>query len=108
MCPRPGWTRKSTDAPGDSVRCPIFAPPFCPLGGCHGHYSHRALPELAQSAIKPNGDIDVRTIVRGVVRNPLSLKALVSTGIDFNLALRSLRGCRGFLMGHEDLVAANA
>jgi adenosylhomocysteine nucleosidase len=70
--------------------------------------AHRALPELAQSAIKPNGDIDVRTIVRGVVRNPLSLKALVSTGIDFNLALRSLRGCRGFLMGHENFVAANA
>src|SRR5215510_12118235 len=70
--------------------------------------AHRALPELAQSAIKPNGDIDVRTIVRGVVRNPASLRALVSTGIDFNLALRSLRGCRGFLMGHESFVAANA
>lgn len=70
--------------------------------------AHRALPELAQSAIKPNGDIDVRTIVRGVVRNPLSLKALVSTGIDFNLALRSLRGCRGFLSGGESFAAANA
>ena len=56
--------------------------------------AHRALPELAQSAIKPNGDIDMRTIVRGVVRNPKTLSALVSTGIDFNRALRSLRGCR--------------
>jgi hopanoid-associated phosphorylase len=60
--------------------------------------AHRALPELAQNAIKPNGDICVRTIVRGVVRNPKNLSALVSTGIDFNRALRSLRGCRGFLV----------
>lgn len=70
--------------------------------------AHRALPALAQSAIKPNGDIDVRTIVRGVVRNPGTLRALVSTGIDFNLALRSLRGCRGFLMGGQNLVSADA
>ena len=70
--------------------------------------AHRALPELAQSAIKPNGDIDVRTIVRGVVRNPGTLGALVSTGIDFNRALRSLRNCRGFLMGHESFTPANA
>jgi hypothetical protein len=69
--------------------------------------AHRALPELAQNAIKPNGDICVRTIVRGVVRNPKSLNALVSTGIDFNRALRSLRGCRGFLMGGENFVSAN-
>jgi adenosylhomocysteine nucleosidase len=70
--------------------------------------AHRALPELAQSAIKPNGDIDVGTIVRGVVRNPGSLRALVSTGIDFNRALRSLRNCRGFLRGHESLAPASA
>ena len=71
--------------------------------------AHRALPALAQNAIKPNGDICVRTIVRGVVRNPKTLSQLVSTGIDFNRALRSLRGCRGFLMGREDFVsAANA
>jgi adenosylhomocysteine nucleosidase len=70
--------------------------------------AHRALPELAQNAIKPNGDICVRTIVRGVVRNPRSLRALVSTGIDFNRALRSLRGCRGFLTGGEGFVSANA
>jgi adenosylhomocysteine nucleosidase len=70
--------------------------------------AHRALPELAQNAIKPNGDICMRTIMRGVVRNPKTLRALVSTGIDFNLALRSLRNCRGFLMGHEKFGAANA
>jgi len=70
--------------------------------------AHRALPELAQSAIKPNGDIDVRKIMRGLVRNPRTLRELVSTGIDFNRALRSLRGCRGFLHGRGSLVRATA
>jgi adenosylhomocysteine nucleosidase len=66
----------------------------------------RALPALAMSAIKPNGDIDLRKVLRGVARNPTTLRALVSTGIDFNRALRSLRGCRGFLLGSESLVGA--
>jgi len=67
----------------------------------------RALPALAMAAIKPNGDIDLRKILRGVARNPLTLRSLVSTGIDFNRALRSLRGCRGFLLGGESFVAAD-
>lgn len=67
----------------------------------------RALPALAMTAIKPNGDIDLRKVLRGVARNPMTLRALVSTGIDFNRALRSLRGCRGFLLGGEGLVAAD-
>jgi hopanoid-associated phosphorylase len=62
----------------------------------------RALPALAMTAIKPNGDIDLRKVLRGVARNPMSLRALVSTGIDFNRALRSLRGCRSFLLGGEE------
>jgi hopanoid-associated phosphorylase len=66
----------------------------------------RALPALARTAIKPNGDIDLRMIFQGVVRNPRSLRALVSTGIDFNRALKSLRGCREFLLGGEVLVPA--
>jgi hypothetical protein len=61
----------------------------------------RALPAIATSAIKPNGDIDLRKVLRGVARNPMSLRALVSTGIDFNRALRSLRGCRSFVLGEE-------
>ena len=65
----------------------------------------RTLPALAKTAIKPNGDIDLRSILRGVVRNPRTLSALVSTGIDFNRALRSLRGCRGFLLGSSLLAA---
>ena len=67
----------------------------------------RALPALAMTAIKPNGDIDLRKVLRGVARNPMTLRALVSTGIDFNRALRSLRGCRGFLLDGEGLVAAD-
>jgi adenosylhomocysteine nucleosidase len=69
--------------------------------------AHRALPALAMAAIKPNGDVDLRKIMRGVVRNPLTLRDLVSTGIDFSRALKSLRGCRGFLLGSESLVAAD-
>jgi hopanoid-associated phosphorylase len=67
----------------------------------------RALPTLATDAIKANGDIDVRKILRGVARNPLSIRALYATGRDFNRALRSLRGCRGFLLGGESFVAAD-
>src|SRR3979411_3273942 len=66
-----------------------------------------ALPALAMAAPQPNGDIDVRKVLRGVARNPLTLRALVSTGIDFNRALRSLRGCRGFLLGGEGLIPAD-
>lgn len=63
--------------------------------------AHRALPALAREAIKPNGQIDVATILRGLVRNPGTLRALVSTGIDFNRALRSLRVSRDFLIGSD-------
>ena len=66
----------------------------------------RTLPALARSAIKPNGEIDLRKILGGLVRNPKSLHALVSTGIDFNRALKSLRGCRSFLLGGEGFVPA--
>jgi hopanoid-associated phosphorylase len=68
--------------------------------------AHSALPELAMAAIKPNGDIDLRKVLSGVARDPMTLGALVSTGIDFNRALRSLRGCRGFLLGGESLATA--
>jgi hopanoid-associated phosphorylase len=64
--------------------------------------ANRALPALAMNAIKPNGDIDLRKVLRGIARNPMTLRALVSTGIDFNRALRSLRGCRSFLLGGEE------
>jgi hopanoid-associated phosphorylase len=67
----------------------------------------RALPALATAAIKPNGNIDLRRVLSGLARNPTALRALVATGIDFNRALRSLRGCRGFLLGGDGFVAAD-
>ncbi|WP_024517362.1 phosphorylase [Bradyrhizobium sp. Tv2a-2] len=69
--------------------------------------AQRSLPTLAKSAIRPDGKIDLRKILSGVVRNPSALSALVSTGIDFNRALRSLRGCRSFLLGSEGFVTAD-
>ena len=69
--------------------------------------AHRALPTFAMAAIKPNGDIDLRGVLRSVARNPRTLRDLVATGLDFNRALRSLRGCRGFLLGSEGLVTAD-
>jgi hopanoid-associated phosphorylase len=66
----------------------------------------RTLPALARNAIKPNGEIDLRMILGGVARNPKSLRALVSTGLDFNRALKSLRGCRDFLLRGEGLAPA--
>lgn len=69
--------------------------------------AHRAMPVVARKAIKPNGDLDLLRIMGSVVRNPRTLRSLVSTGIDFNRALRSLRGCRGFLPGGNGLVTAN-
>ena len=58
----------------------------------------RALPALAVNAVKPNGNIDLAAVLRGIVRNPMVLGALMTTGRDFNRALRSLRGCQPALM----------
>ena len=59
--------------------------------------SHRALPQITMNAIKPNGKVDVWKVMRGVARNPRTIPPLISTGRDFNRALRSLRGCRSAL-----------
>jgi hopanoid-associated phosphorylase len=69
--------------------------------------AHRSLPALAKSAIRSDGKVDLRKILSGIVRNPRALSALVSTGLDFNRALRSLRGCRSFLLGGAGLVTAD-
>lgn len=69
--------------------------------------ANRGLPAVVSTAIKPNGGIDLRKVLRGVARNPASIKGLVSTGIDFNRALRSLRGCRGLMLDVGGLVSAN-
>lgn len=59
--------------------------------------SHRSLPELTMNAIKPNGNVDMWKVMRGIARNPKTIPHLISTGRDFSRALRSLRGCRSAL-----------
>ncbi len=59
--------------------------------------AHRALPQITLNAIKPNGNVDMWKVMRGIARNPRTIPHLISTGRDFNRALRSLKGCRGAL-----------
>ena len=61
--------------------------------------AHRALPHLTTSAIKPDGKVDVWKVMRGIARNPKAIPSLISTGRDFNRALKSLRGARRILHG---------
>lgn len=69
----------------------------------------RELPRLAMDALKPDGQVDVWKVLRGIARNPIAIPALVSAGRDFNRALRSLSGCRGLLLGESagSLVSAD-
>jgi adenosylhomocysteine nucleosidase len=68
----------------------------------------RALPTLAMDALKPDGNVDVWKVVRGIAVNPTAIPALVFAGRDFNRALRSLSGCRSLLLGESTgLVGAN-
>lgn len=59
----------------------------------------RALPKLAAAALKPNGDVDLWKVLQGIARKPSEIGALVSSGRDFNRALRALRDCRTRLDG---------
>lgn len=59
--------------------------------------AHRALPELTMNAIKPNGNVDMWKVMRGIARNPKTIPHLISTGRDFSRALRSLKGCAAAL-----------
>lgn len=65
--------------------------------------AHRALPALARGAIKPNGQVDLAVVLRGVARNPGLLRELVITGLDFSRALRELKGCRKVLSDRDVL-----
>lgn len=73
--------------------------------------ANRALPQMVATAIKPNGNVDLRKVLGGLARHPTAIRSVVSTGIDFNRALRSLRGCRSFMLdavlGGSGLVAAD-
>ena len=68
----------------------------------------RSLPTLALNALKPNGDICPRKVLRGVARKPSVIPSLMRTAHDFNQAIATLRRCRGLLLdGSRSLVPAN-
>lgn len=68
----------------------------------------RSLPALAVNAVKPNGNINLGLVLRGIARNPMVVRALMATGRDFNRALRSLRGCQPALMMQRNAAFAQA
>lgn len=70
--------------------------------------AHRALPQLAANALKPNGDVDIWKVVRGIARQPSEIRALVHSGRDFNRALRGLRTMRHRLDDASGFAGAEA
>ena len=68
----------------------------------------RSLPALALNALKPNGDICPRKVLRGLAREPSVIPSLMRTAHDFNRAIATLRRCRRLLLdGGSSLVPAN-
>lgn len=68
----------------------------------------RSLPAIALNALKPNGDICPRKVLRGVARKPTVIPSLMRTAHDFNQAIATLRRCRSLLLQSSgSLVPAN-
>ncbi|HWV53555.1 phosphorylase [Pseudorhodoplanes sp.] len=59
--------------------------------------AHRSLPPIATDALTPDGDVDLRKVIAGLLRQPGQLPALIAAGIDSGRAFRSLRRSRGLL-----------
>jgi len=59
----------------------------------------RALPEIATTALRPDGRVDVWRVVRSIARQPTVIPELVQTARDFNRAIMTLRSCRRLLGG---------
>jgi len=57
----------------------------------------RSLPPLASNALKPDGNIDMSKVLKGVMRNPGQLPALIAAGFDSGRAFASLRRVRSLL-----------
>ena len=57
----------------------------------------RALPEVAATALKPDGRVDYIAVAKGLLRNPFQIPSLIATGRDANVAFEALRRCRGGL-----------
>lgn len=70
--------------------------------------AQRSLPALALNALKPNGDICPRKVLRGLAREPSVIPSLMRTAHDFNRAIATLRRCRSLLLeSGRSLVPAN-
>jgi adenosylhomocysteine nucleosidase len=57
----------------------------------------RSLPDIAANALTPDGDVDLKKVVGGLLRQPGQLPALIAAGIDSERAFASLRRCRRLL-----------
>jgi hopanoid-associated phosphorylase len=57
----------------------------------------RSLPPIASDALKPDGNIDMPKVLKGIARNPGQLPALIAAGFDSGRAFASLRRVRGLL-----------
>ncbi len=57
----------------------------------------RSLPPLASDALKPDGNIDMPKVLKGIARNPGQVPALIAAGLDSGRAFASLRRVRGLL-----------
>jgi hopanoid-associated phosphorylase len=57
----------------------------------------RSLPPIASDALKPDGNIDLTKVLKGIARNPGQLPALIAAGFDSGRAFASLRRVRGIL-----------
>jgi len=58
---------------------------------------HRALPEAAIGAVAPNGQTDLRAIVRSLAREPRQVAQLMQLGLDARRAQSALRASRRVL-----------
>jgi adenosylhomocysteine nucleosidase len=67
----------------------------------------RSLPALALNALKPNGDVCPRKVLRGVARKPTMIPALMRTAHDFNRAIATLRRARSLLLDSGGLVLSD-
>ena len=59
--------------------------------------AHRSLPHAAQVALHPSGGVDVRAVLRSVLRTPLQILPLIRTAWEAEIAFAALLRCCGML-----------
>ncbi len=68
--------------------------------------AHRALPQLAAQAVKPDGGVDIALVLRELRRRPEQLGDLIYAGLDARAAFATLRRCGGLISPLLGLVLA--